>query len=276
MKVSEFAGRLFSYIGKIVVITGGAGLIARYLAQAYLKAGADVVLWDLDAVELEEVKDGLSDEDGIESERIHTDEVDCGDEQSVESALGRITGSVGIPDLLLNGVGGNRGKSDFIDLDVARFEKILRLNLIAGMLLPTKIFTREWIACEKQGTVINIASMAAYLAWSGVWAYDAAKAAVMNLTKGAAAEFAEYGIRVNSISPGVFVGKQNHDLLIEQDRPLVLTDRGRKITDRTPMGRFGDYRELQGACLFLGSNKAAGFVTGIDVPVDGGFLVNNI
>ncbi len=144
------------------------------------------------------------------------------------------------------------------------------------MVLPTQVFARRWIKEECRGAVINLTSMTAYSPWSGVWAYGAAKAGVMNLTRGAALEFARYGIRVNSVSPGVFVGKQNHDLLISQDDPLVLTARGEKIISRTPAGRFGDYKELQGVMLFLASNEAASFVTGVDIPVDGGFLVDNI
>jgi NAD(P)-dependent dehydrogenase (short-subunit alcohol dehydrogenase family) len=144
------------------------------------------------------------------------------------------------------------------------------------MILPMQVFTREWIKSGVMGNILNIASMTSYKGLSGTWAYNAAKSAVMNLTSGTSREFAKHNIRVNSISPGFFVGKQNHDLLISQDEPLVLTDRGSKIIDRTPMGRFGNFNDLKGAVLFLCSNAAAAFVTGIDIPVDGGFLTDNI
>jgi NAD(P)-dependent dehydrogenase (short-subunit alcohol dehydrogenase family) len=107
-----------------------------------------------------------------------------------------------------------------------------------------------------------------------VWAYDAAKAAVKNLTEGAAKEFAPFGIRVNAIAPGFFIGEQNRRLLTNENGSL--TDRGKSVIAHTPFGRFGEASELMGAVLYLASNQAAGFVTGITVPVDGGYLVQNI
>jgi NAD(P)-dependent dehydrogenase (short-subunit alcohol dehydrogenase family) len=117
--------------------------------------------------------------------------------------------------------------------------------------------------------------MASYNPLSGVWAYDAAKAAVLNLTIAAAKEFAPHGIRVNAIAPGFFLGKQNRSLLIDQETG-ELTARGRAIIDHTPWGRFGDVAELAGVTVFLASDKASGFVTGACIPVDGGYLAHNI
>lgn len=271
----SFTDETFGYHDKTVVITGGAGLIAGYIAEAYLRAGAAVSLWDLHSDSLEEARRDIMKRTG-EGFELDILSVDCGDRSALEAALKNTEEALGLPDVLVNGVGGNRGKAPFIEQDIKLFEQVLYMNLVAGMVLPTQVFASRWIKSEKKGAVINITSMTAYSPWSGVWAYGAAKAGVMNLTKGAALEFAQYGIRVNSVSPGVFVGKQNHDLLIEQDEPLVLTDRGNKIIDRTPMGRFGEYREIQGAFLFLGSSAAANFITGVDIPVDGGFLVDNI
>ena len=118
--------------------------------------------------------------------------------------------------------------------------------------------------------------MNSYLPLSGIWAYSAAKAGVLNLTQAASKEFAPFGIRVNAIAPGFFVGKQNKDLLIKNEATGELTDRGKSIISRTPFGRFGDVSELAGVTIFLISEQASGFITGVCVPVDGGYLIDNI
>jgi NAD(P)-dependent dehydrogenase (short-subunit alcohol dehydrogenase family) len=155
------------------------------------------------------------------------------------------------------------------------FRFVLQLNLVAGLMVPTKIFAAWWIERKIRGSIINITSMASYLPLSGVWAYDAAKAGVLNLTQGAAKELAPHGIRVNAIAPGFFLGKQNRALLIDE-KTGELTPRGHSIIAHTPFGRFGETAELAGALLFLASPRAAGFVTGVSLPVDGGYLINNI
>ena len=119
-------------------------------------------------------------------------------------------------DILINGVGGGSGKSAFIDADMATFEKVLHMNLVAGLMIPTKVVADYWIKSGIRGAVINITSMASYNPLSGVWGYDAAKAATLNLTVATANEFAQHGIRVNAIAPGFFIGKQNKALLIDQ------------------------------------------------------------
>jgi len=149
------------------------------------------------------------------------------------------------------------------------------MNLVAGLMVPTKVFARYWIEEQIKGNIINLASMSSYKPLSGVWAYDAAKAGVLSLTEGAANEFANHGIRVNAIAPGFFVGKQNRDLLIDKNTEGY-TERGKSIINMTPYKRFGDVEELAGAMLFLASNKASGFVTGVSIPVDGGYLIYNI
>jgi NAD(P)-dependent dehydrogenase (short-subunit alcohol dehydrogenase family) len=140
-------------------------------------------------------------------------------------------------------------------------------------MVPTKVVCRWWIEKKARGAVINLASMSSYVPLSGVWAYDAAKAGVLNLTMAAAKEFAPHGIRVNAIAPGFFLGKQNRSLLVD-DKTGELTPRGRDIISRTPCARFGEPDDLAGAVVFLSSEKASGFVTGICIPVDGGFLVD--
>jgi NAD(P)-dependent dehydrogenase (short-subunit alcohol dehydrogenase family) len=142
-------------------------------------------------------------------------------------------------------------------------------------MVPTKVTAKYWIDRGIEGSVINLASMASYIPLSGVWAYGAAKAGVLNLTMAAAKEFAPHKIRVNAIAPGFFIGKQNRALLIDE-KTGDLTPRGKQVIERTPFGRFGEIEELVGAVIFLSNPNASGFVTGVSIPVDGGFLVDNI
>ncbi len=267
---------MFGLAGKTVALTGAAGVIAGALAEAVLKAGANVSLWahrkesgDAAAARL-----GATGGPGA-SERIQVLEADAADESSVHSALEATERRFGRLDVLVNCAGGNRGTSSFVQTDVKLFREILDLNLVAGLLVPTKVAAARWIERKERGCIINLASMSSYVPLSRVWAYDAAKAAVMNLTQAAAKEFAASGIRVNALAPGFFLGNQNRALLVDQATG-EFTERGKKIIAHTPYGRFGEVSELSGALLFLASEAAAGFVTGITVPVDGGYLVDNV
>jgi NAD(P)-dependent dehydrogenase (short-subunit alcohol dehydrogenase family) len=273
-KSMEYLRDMFSLKGKVAVITGGGGVLAAAMAEALLKAGACVSLWGRGSESLDRARESLGERTGL-SENIHTVQVDTSEEENVGTSFKRTCDERGVPEILINGVGGNRGKSDFIDTDIELFESVLRLNLIAGLMVPTKLFSRKWIEEERAGSIINIASMGSFVPLSGVWAYNAAKAGVMNLTMACAKEFAPFGIRVNAIAPGFFLGKQNRSLLIDDDtgKPSA---RGRAVIEHTPFGRFGNADELAGAVLWLSSNKASGFVTGVTIPVDGGYLVHNI
>jgi NAD(P)-dependent dehydrogenase (short-subunit alcohol dehydrogenase family) len=276
--MSDFKGyleQMFGLSDTVAVITGGAGAIAGALAAALLKAGAKVALWGhhqstIDTA-IAKLKDGI---DGAE-DRLFGQEVDTGSEVAVQTTLEDTEKGFGAPNLLVNGVGGNRGKSAFVDQDMETFEFVLKLNLVAGLMVPTKVFAAYWIGKKIEGAVINMTSMASYVPLSGVWAYDAAKAAVLNLTQASAKEFAPHGIRVNAIAPGFFVGKQNRALLYDE-KTGELTERGKSIIAHTPYGRFGETDELAGALLYLASPRASGFVTGISLAVDGGYLVDNI
>jgi NAD(P)-dependent dehydrogenase (short-subunit alcohol dehydrogenase family) len=231
-------------------------------------------LWDIKLEFSEAAKKRLGEATGSE-DKIHPLEADTTKESSVEAAVADTVKRFGSLDVLINAAGGNRGKGPFVETDVELFESILRLNLVAGLLVPTKVVAKYWIEKGVKGNIVNLASMSSYIPLSGVWAYDAAKAAVMNLTMGTAKEFAPNGIRVNALAPGFFIGKQNRALLIDE-KTGELTDRGKSVIAHTPFGRFGDVSELAGALLFLVNDKAAGFVTGVTVPVDGGYLVDNI
>lgn len=272
---------LFGLKGRRAVVTGGAGAIPFELALGLAKAGADVCLWGRGAGHpmaeaatrlRAELAEGAG---GAVPARVECLSLDTGDAKACEAALAETEALLGPPDLLINGVGGNRGKAPFVDLDERLFMDLLQLNLMAGLVTPTRAFARYWIEKGIRGCVINLSSMAGYKALSGTWAYNAAKAAVLNLTEGLAREFAPQGIRVNGIAPGFFVGHQNRALLFD-GKSGELTPRGADILARTPFGRFGEKSELRGAAIFLASEAASGFVTGITIPVDGGYLTDNI
>ncbi|HUI73167.1 MAG TPA: SDR family oxidoreductase [Spirochaetia bacterium] len=262
----------FGLHGRTVVITGGAGVLASSMAEALLSAGAHVSLWGRHEESLQESASRV----GLAAkavDRVDWVLADAQSEGSMEEATRACVQRHGRIDVLVNAVGGNRGKTAFLDTDITLFEEVLKLNLVAGFMVPTKVLCRHWIERKEHASVINMASMSSYVPLSGVWAYDAAKAAVLNLTMAAAKEFAPHGIRVNAIAPGFFLGKQNKALLVDE-KTGNLTQRGRDIISRTPFARFGNPEDLAGATVFLASEKASGFVTGICIPVDGGFLVD--
>jgi NAD(P)-dependent dehydrogenase (short-subunit alcohol dehydrogenase family) len=268
---------MFSLTGKTVAITGGGGVIAGAMSEAFLRAGAQVALWDIKLEFAEAARRRLAALPGLgdAADRILPVEVDALSEPSVRKALEATAAGLGGPHVLVNAAGGNKGKSAFLEIDVPLFEDILKLNLVAGLVVPTKVTAAFWIEKGIKGNILNMASMGSYIPLSGVWAYDAAKAGVMNLTMACAKEFAPAGIRVNAIAPGFFLGNQNRALLVDE-KTGDLTPRGKDVIAHTPFGRFGDVSEIAGISLYLVSDKAAGFVTGITVPVDGGYLVQNI
>ncbi len=270
----SYLDEMFGLDGKTAVITGGGGAIAGALSETLLNAGAKVALWDIEKKFADSAVERLTDLTGA-GDRLLGVEVDAMSEESVQKAIATTEDVFGQVGILINAAGGNRGKSAFVDTDMEQFEFVLRLNLVAGLMVPTKVMAKHWIHNGVEGVIINLASMSSYIPLSGVWAYDAAKSAVMNLTMGAAKEFAANKIRVNALAPGFFIGKQNKALLIDE-KTGDLTPRGQDVIRHTPAGRFGEVSELGGATLFLASNAAAGFVTGVTLPVDGGYLVDNI
>jgi NAD(P)-dependent dehydrogenase (short-subunit alcohol dehydrogenase family) len=270
----SYVESMFGLEGKRVAITGGGGVIAGSMTEALVNAGASVALWDIKKEFSDAAVARLSEATG-KGDLLLSVECDAMNHDSVGGAVKETVDGIGGLDILINAAGGNRGKSSFIETDMEQFEFVLKLNLVAGLMVPTQVVTKYWIEHEIAGTIINLASMASYIPLSGVWAYDAAKAAVLNLTMASAKEFAPYKIRVNAVAPGFFIGKQNKALLIDEATG-DLTARGKAVIDHTPFGRFGDASELAGATLFLASDKAAGFVTGVTIPVDGGYLIQNI
>jgi len=266
--MSDYLTEMFSLAGKKAVVTGGGGVLGSDMAVALAKAGAEVILWDVREDALEEATKRINDEAGKECASFR--KVDLMDEGEMMAAI-KAAGSF---EILVNACGGNKGKADLTEQDMETFRFVMKLNVEAGCFTPMKVVSKNWIDAGIKGSIINIASMASYVPLSGVWAYDAAKAAVKNLTEGAAKVLAPHGIRVNAIAPGFFIGEQNRRLLLNEDGSL--TERGQSVIDHTPFGRFGEAAELMGTVLFLAADGAAGFVTGITVPVDGGYLVQNI
>ena len=198
---------------------------------------------------------------GVEAGKVFAVTVDTATAKACEAALHEAESHFGLPDILLDGVGGNRGKTAFVDVNEALFQEILGLNLLAGLVTPTRALARRWIEAGTRGCVISLASMTSYKGLSGTWAYNAAKAGVLNLNGCLAKELAPQGIRVNANAPGFVLGHQNRALLVDE-RTEELTDRGKAIVGRTSFGRLGDMAELHGAALFLARDKAAGFVIG--------------
>ena len=270
----SYVEEMFGLSGKTIAITGAGGVIAGAMAEALLKAGGNVSLWAHRRASGEEAAARLEKGAAL-GDRVQVLEVDAADELSVRAAVGETERRFGRIDVLINCAGGNRGTSSFEETDMKLFGEILSLNLVAGLMVPTKVLAAHWIEMKSGGCIINLASMSSFVPLSRVWAYDAAKAAVRNLTMATAKEFAPHGIRVNALAPGFFLGNQNRALLIDPSSG-ELTERGRKIIAHTPFGRFGQVSELAGALLFLASGAASGFVTGITLPVDGGYLVDNI
>jgi NAD(P)-dependent dehydrogenase (short-subunit alcohol dehydrogenase family) len=272
----SYLDEMFSLKSKRIVVTGGAGGIPIELAIGLAEAGAELCLWGRGTNHpMREAVESVRAAAGKDAGRIEAVTVDTADSGACAAAIAETEKLIGAPNVLINGVGGNRGKAPFVEMDEKVFMEVVELNLMAGLVTPTRAFALYWIAKGIKGSVINMSSMASYVPLSGTWAYDAAKAGVLNLTEGLAKEFAPHGIRVNGIAPGFFIGHQNKALLIDE-KTGDLTARGKSVIGHTPFGRFGEKSELRGAAIFLASDAASGFVTGVTIPVDGGYLVDNI
>lgn len=270
----SFVNDMFSLEGNTALVAGGAGVIGKMMSRALLKAGAKVIIWSRSQASVDQALSELASE-ALSKDQLTGLQVDTGDEAQVAEGLQQAVSTFSTPEILINAVGGNLGKAPLTDTDINQFEQVLHMNLVAGLMIPTKIIAAYWIENKIKGAIINLTSMASYNPLSGVWGYDAAKAGVLNLTVACANEFAPHGIRVNAIAPGFFLGKQNRALLVNQETGEY-TDRGKAVIHHTPFGRFGEVDELMGATLFLASDRASGFVTGASIPVDGRYLAHNI
>ncbi|WP_448593850.1 SDR family oxidoreductase [Thermoflexus hugenholtzii] len=270
----SFLEDLFSLKGKVALLTGGAGVLAGAIGRGLARAGARVVFTDHrpPGERLEARLQALRAE-GLE---VYGEQMDVLKREEVEAAAERVRRAIGPVTILVNLAGGNLPEATvgperpFFDLPLEALEKVVALNLFGGAILPSQIFARQMVEAG-EGVILNISSMAAFRPLSRVVGYAAAKAAVNNFTRWLAVHLArEYSprIRVNAIAPGFFLTEQNRFLLLDEQGNL--TPRGRAILARTPMGRFGDPEDLVGTVIWLVS-PASAFVTGIVVPVDGGF-----
>ena len=266
--------------GKVAVVTGAGGVLCSGFAKVLARAGAKVALLDLNYEAANKFAQQIVEEGGVAKAyacNVLDKEVCCAVADQVQADFGPC-------DILLNGAGGNNPRAttdkeyfelgdieadtkSFFDLDKAGVEFVFNLNFI-GTLIPTQAFARQMVSREGCN-IMNISSMNAYSPLTKIPAYSGAKAAITNFTQWLAVHFSKVGIRVNAIAPGFFSTQQNATLLWNPDG--TPTARTGKILAATPMGRFGQPEELNGALLFLLNNEAAGFITGITLPVDGGF-----
>ena len=268
------------FCGKIAVVTGAGGVLCSVMAKALARAGAAVALLGRTPEKVRQVADEINAAGG--SARAYA--CDVRSRESVESCHRQVLAQLGRCDLLINGAGGNQpmatteheyyeaGDIDtqtrsFFDLQPQDIEGVMTLNFL-GTLIPTQVFARDMLGRE-ECSILNISSMNAYTPLTKIPAYSGAKAAISNFTQWLAVHFVKQGIRVNAIAPGFLSTNQNRTLLWNEDG--TPTPRTGKILSATPMGRFGQPKELVGAVLFLLNNEAASFITGIVLPIDGGF-----
>jgi NAD(P)-dependent dehydrogenase (short-subunit alcohol dehydrogenase family) len=264
--------QLFNLEGKTYVVTGGAGVLGGDVVCALVAAGANVAILDL---RLDPVP-SLLERMGPSASRVHAVQGSVLSRDSLSEAAAVVADRFGPIDGLVNTAGGNKPTAttapglSFFDLPEEALRFVFDLNLL-GTILPCQIFGRK-LAERGEGVILNFSSMNAFRPLTRIPAYSAAKAGVSNFTQWLAVHMAQTyakGIRVNAVAPGFFLTEQNRFLLTEQSTG-ELTQRGRTIIDHTPMGRFGTPEDLLGTVLWLLS-PASAFVTGIVVPVDGGF-----
>ena len=261
---------LFSLKGETAVVVGGTGVLGGAMADALAAAGAQVAVIGRNEQRGAERVGAIKKAGG----KAMFQSADALQRDSVVHARDKIVERLGNISVLVNAAGGNRPAatlppgSDFCQLPMNAWQEVFDLNLVGGVLLPSQVFGESMLQ-NKCGSIINIASMAGMIPLSRVVAYSAAKAAVINLTKFLAREWATRGIRVNAISPGFFPADQNKALLFKEDGSY--TERGSQIIGHTPMARFGEAEELAGAVLWLAAHRASSFVTGQNIVVDGGF-----
>ncbi len=268
--------------GRVAVVTGGGGVLCGGFAKDLARQGVKVAVLDLRLDAAQKVADEIIAE-GFEAIGVSCNVLD---KDSLEAARAEINEKIGTCDILINGAGGNHPSGNttkekfelddlnatediktFFDLDPKGIEFVFNLNFL-GTLLTTQVFAKDMVGKEN-ATIINISSMNSYKPLTKIPAYSAAKAAISNFTQFMAVHFSDVGLRVNAIAPGFFSTNQNKALLYNEDGSF--TPRSEKIIGHTPLGRFGVPEDLTGTLLFLSDETYSKFVTGVIIPVDGGF-----
>ena len=267
--------------GKVAVVTGAGGVLCSDFAKAIAECGAKVALLDINVDAAQKFADEINANGGV----AIAVKANCLEKASLEEARNTVNEKLGSCDILINGAGGNNprattvneyfdesliddaDKQDFFSLTPEGFKFVLDLNVTAAF-LTTQVFALD-MARKGAGNIINISSMNAFRPLTKIPAYSAAKAGVSNFTQWLAVHFANAGIRVNAIAPGFFVSNQNRALLFNPDG--TPTARTGKILRGTPMNRFGEARELLGGLMFFLNDAASSFITGVVLPIDGGF-----
>ncbi len=266
---------LFDLSGEIAVVIGATGVLGGVMAQGLADAGAKVAVLGRNEERGKTRVQEIRRQNGT-AEFFPADALD---KQSLAQARRAVQQAFGEPGILVNAAGGTAAGATvsaeraFEQIELKAWAENFDLNLVGGVLLPCQEFGPGMITSGR-GSIINIASVSAHVPLSRVVAYSAAKAAVLSLTCFLARDWAAKGVRVNSITPGLFPAEQNRMLLFYADGSP--SDRTKAVWSHTPMRRFGKPEELVGAALFLASSKASSFVTGADIRVDGGFLAQTI
>jgi NAD(P)-dependent dehydrogenase (short-subunit alcohol dehydrogenase family) len=267
--------------GKVCVITGGAGVIGSAMVKAMASVGVKIAIVDINPERSQQMATEISAEFGTEVIGVEGNVLD---KESLIKAKQIINEKLGDIDLLINGAGGNhpsattkveqmdensldRLEDTFYGLEMDGFDKVFALNF-KGTLLPSMVFTTDMLK-NKKGVVLNVSSMNSYKPLTKIPAYSAAKASINNFTEWLSVHLAKVGIRVNAVAPGFFITDQNRFLVLDQATG-GFSPRGQKIVNNTPMGKFGEPEDLQGTTLFLLSDISS-FITGIVIPVDGGY-----
>lgn len=266
---------------KVCVLTGGAGVIGSSIARGLASIGVKMAILDINEEMAIKVASEIEAATGTLTRGYKANVLG---KSSLEAAKEKIIREMGPISLLINGAGGNSAKAttqiekldkdnldelekSFYGLDIEGFDFVFDLNF-KGTLLPTMVFTKDMLKAGK-GAVLNISSMNSYKPLTKIPAYSAAKAAINNFTEWLSVHLAKTGVRVNAIAPGFFLTNQNRFLLVDEKTGKA-TPRGKKIIDNTPMDRYGEVEELTGTVAYLLSDVSK-FVTGICIPIDGGY-----
>lgn len=261
---------LFDLRGEVAVVVGATGVLGGAMARALAAHGARIAVLGRN---VERGENRVREIQAAGGEALFQP-ADALDRDSLVAARDAVAARFGTPSILVNAAGGNRPDAtlppgaDFCQLPLDAWRGVFDLNLAGGLLLPSQVFGESMLQAS-HGSIINIASVSAVLPLSRVVAYSASKAAVVNVTKFLAREWATRGVRVNAISPGFIPADQNRALLFSADGGY--SDRGKQVIAHTPMARFGEPQELDGVVVWLASKRASSFVTGQNIVVDGGF-----